>query len=350
MRGGADKRKNWSIGMSPGKTLIFAIPAAFLALGAWWWFAPGAPPMDAAATPPPPVADQPITTISSAVALDPRKVELGRRLFHDPRLSKDDQVACATCHDLKKFGVDGRARARGIGGQVGDRNSPTVFNSSLNFRQFWDGRAASLEEQAEGPVHNPLEMASNWKEVMAKLERDDEYPRQFREIWPDGLSPAHIQSAIAEFERSLVTPDSPFDQYLRGQDRALPEAARRGWDLFRNLGCVACHQGVNVGGNMYANLGVMGDYFADRGLPLSRSDLGREAVSGRPEDRHVFKVPGLRLAAHTAPYFHDGSIPSLEEAVTVMARYQLGVALDPRERADLVAFLHSLSVSPRGAR
>jgi cytochrome c peroxidase len=291
----------------------------------------------------PPATEQPITPIPDRLDLDPRKVSLGRRLFHDKRLSRDDTVSCATCHDLKLAGGDALPVAMGIGRQLGTVNSPTVFNSAFSFSQFWDGRAATLEEQAEGPVHNPIEMDTNWDDVIRKLSRDAEYQRDFKAIWPDGIKPAHLQSAIAEFERSLITPDSQFDRYLKGDQQALDETARKGWDLFRNLGCIACHQGINIGGNMYASLGVMGDYFADRGRPLTKSDMGRFNVTGREEDRYRFKVPTLRNVARTAPYFHDGSVLRLEQAVETMARYQLGLELGMADRDALVAFLGTLN-------
>ncbi len=291
----------------------------------------------------PPATEQPITPIPDTLMLDTRKVSLGRRLFHDKRLSRDDTVACASCHDLELGGGDGSPVAMGVANQRGTVNSPTVLNSAFNFSQFWDGRAATLEEQAEGPVHNPIEMDTNWDQVIKKLSLDAEYVEQFKAIWPDGIKPAYLQSAIAEFERSLITPDSPFDRYLKGDSQALDANARKGWDLFRNLGCIACHQGVNVGGNMYASLGVMGDYFADRGRPLAKSDMGRFNVTGREADRYRFKVPTLRNIARTAPYFHDGSVEKLEQAVESMARYQLGVELSAAERDALVAFLQALN-------
>jgi cytochrome c peroxidase len=290
-----------------------------------------------------PATEQPITPIPDALDLDRRKVDLGRRLFHEKRLSSDNTISCASCHDLKLAGADANPVAVGVVNQMGTVNSPTVLNSVFNFRQFWDGRAATLEEQAEGPVHNPIEMASNWPEVINKLSREAQYVRDFQAIWPEGITASHIQSAIAEFERSLITPNSPFDRYLKGESHALNAEARKGWDLFRNLGCIACHQGVNMGGNMYANLGVMGDYFADRGKPLVKSDLGRFNVTGRAEDRHMFKVPTLRNIALTAPYFHDGSIAKLDKAVDTMARYQLGAELSEPDRNALVAFLHTLN-------
>ena len=289
-----------------------------------------------------PSTEQSITPIPDFIELDKRKVALGRRLFHDTQLSRDNTVSCASCHDLARAGVDANPVAVGVAKQMGTVNSPTVLNSGFNFSQFWDGRAATLEEQAEGPVHNPIEMASNWPEVIAKLSRDAQYVRDFQSTWPGergAITAGHIQSAIAEFERSLITPDSAFDRYLKGDAQALNAEARKGWDLFRNLGCIACHQGVNMGGNMYANLGIMGDYFADRGKQPGKSDMGRFNVTGREEDRHMFKVPTLRNIARTAPYFHDGSITQLEKAVDTMARYQLGVELSQPDRNALVAFL-----------
>jgi len=288
-------------------------------------------------------ADQAVSPLPTALPLDARKVALGRRLFHDVRLSHDDTLSCATCHPLDKAGVDGLPVAVGIGKQHGTLNTPTVLNSAFSFRQFWDGRAATLEEQVNGPVHNPIEMASNWGEVIVKLKQDPQYAVEFRALWRDGVTAAHIESAIAEFERSLITPDAPFDLYLKGNDQALSEPARRGWNLFRDLGCIACHQGVNLGGNMYSSLGVMGDFFAERARPVLESDLGRFNVSKRREDRHVFKVPSLRNVERTAPYFHDGSVATLADAVEVMARYQLGEKLTTRDRDDLVHFLTSLN-------
>jgi cytochrome c peroxidase len=298
----------------------------------------------------PPATDQPISPIPLTLTLDARKVALGRRLFHDRRLSRDDTISCATCHELAQGGADARPLAVGIAGRVNTINTPTVLNSGFNFRQFWDGRAASLEEQAEGPIHNVVEMDSNWRQVTAKLARDADYRREFTAIWSIGITADNIQSALAEFERGLITPDAPFDRYLRGDRRALSALAHEGWAQFRSLGCVACHQGVNVGGNMYANLGVMGDYFADRGKPILKSDLGRFNLTGREVDRHMFKVPSLRNVERTAPYFHDGSIAELGVAVDTMARYQLGVHLEKEQRMALLAFLASLNGTlPEGA-
>jgi cytochrome c peroxidase len=287
------------------------------------------------------VLDEPIKPLPEKLNLDGRKVALGRILFHDKRLSKDNSLACASCHDLAKGGVDGRQTAVGIGGQVGPINTPTVLNSGLNFRQFWNGRAATLEEQAAGPVHNPGEMGSNWKEVLGKLGQDRKLISQFDSLYDNGLQPANIQDAIATFERSLLTP-SRFDRYLRGDSGAITEEERTGYQLFKNYGCVACHQGVNIGGNMFQTFGVLGNYFEDRGK-LTDADLGRYAVTKRESDRYVFKVPSLRNVELTAPYFHDGSAQNLEAAVDVMFRYQLGRTAPATDKASIIKFLKTLT-------
>jgi cytochrome c peroxidase len=286
--------------------------------------------------------DEPIRPIPLDVRLDARKVALGDRLFHDKRLSGDDTIACASCHSLERGGVDGRVSAIGIGGSVGPINVPTVLNSGFNFRQFWDGRAASLEEQAAGPVHNPKEMGSNWSQVIEKLSRDKSLVSAFGESYRDGLKPRNIQDAIAVFERSLTTPNARFDKYLRGDTTALHRDELQGYRLFKSYGCVACHQGVNVGGNMFQKFGVMGDYFMRRGN-VTEADLGRYLVTGAEADKHVFKVPTLRNVALTAPYFHDGAARTLEEAVDVMFRYQLGRTASKSDKAAIIAFLNTLT-------
>src|SRR6185436_12045908 len=257
--------------------------------------------------------DEPIKPLPQKMDLDARKVDLGKKLFHDKRLSKDNSLSCASCHDIAKGGVDGQQFATGIKGQVGPINTPTVLNSGLNFRQFWNGRAATLEDQAAGPVHNPGEMGSNWAEVLGKLNQDAALVGQFRALYADGLQPKNIQDAIATFERSLITP-SRFDRYLNGESNAINGDEKQGYQLFKNYGCVACHQGQGVGGNMYQTFGVLGNYFKDKGK-VTEADLGRFTVTKNELDRHVFKVPSLRNVELTAPYFHDGSAKTLEEAI-----------------------------------
>ena len=287
-------------------------------------------------------SDEPIKPIPAELKLDARKVALGDRLFHDKRLSKDNSMSCAGCHNLARGGVDGLPSSIGIGGARGPINAPTVFNSSLNFRQFWDGRAASLEEQAAGPVHNPKEMGSNWAEVLGKLSQDAALVGQFKAIYPDGLQSQNIQDAIAVFERSLTTPNARFDKYLKGDKAALSSDELRGYQLFKTYGCVACHQGVNMGGNMFQTFGVMGDYFNKRGS-ITAADLGRYNVTKNDADKHVFKVPSLRNIALTAPYFHDGSAKTLNDAVDVMFKFQLGRPASTQDKELIVKFLHTLT-------
>lgn len=292
-------------------------------------------------------SDEPIKPLPTNIKLDAKKVLLGERLFNDKRLSGDNSLSCASCHNLAKGGVDGLQSSIGIRGTKGPINAPTVFNSSLNFRQFWDGRANSLEEQTSGPVHNPKEMGSTWKEVLAKLSKDAALVDQLKQSYPDGLEEKNIQDAIAVFERSLTTPNARFDKYLRGDKSAINDDELRGYQLFKSYGCVACHQGVNVGGNMFQTFGVMGDYFAKRGN-VTDADYGRFNVTKNPADKHVFKVPSLRNVALTAPYFHDGSAKTLGDAVDVMFKYQLGRPASPQDKELIVKFLHTLTGERNG--
>jgi cytochrome c peroxidase len=286
--------------------------------------------------------DQPFPPLPdpARLGLDVRRVDLGRHLFHDPRLSADGSVSCASCHDLAHGGADPRPVSIGVAGKPGFVNSPTVYNSAFNFTQFWDGRASTLEDQVASPITSPTEFASTWPEVLGRLAEDQNLVAAFKAAYPEGLSATSVQHAIAEFERSLTTP-SRFDRFLHGDQSALNGAERKGYELFRSYGCVSCHQGINIGGNVFQKLGVARDYFADKAT--TRADQGRYNVTRHPNDRHVFKVPSLRNVALTAPYFHNASANTLGEAVTVMARYQLGVELPAEDLQSLVAFLGSLT-------
>lgn len=295
-----------------------------------------------AAEPPAQGRNEPIRPIPLGVQVDPVKAAVGKRLFNDPRLSHDNTVSCANCHNLRAGGSDGRKFSLGIHGAEGTINAPTVFNSAGNFKQFWDGRAATLEAQIDGPVHAADELGSNWPEIIGKLEGDPDYVAAFQKIYADGLRPENIKNAIAEFERTLSTPNSRFDRYLRGDQTALSSEEKEGYQKFKTYGCSSCHQGVYIGGNMFATLGAMDDYFADRG-EATTADNGRFNVTKDEEDRHVFKVPSLRNVARTAPYFHDGSAKTLERAVSVMARYQLGERIPAEDVQKLVKFLETLT-------
>lgn len=284
---------------------------------------------------------QPLRPLPPLPDLPAERVLLGQRLFTDTRLSADYSLACISCHRFDLGGADGRRVSLGINGAKGPINAPTVFNSGLNFVQFWDGRAITLQEQAAGPIHNALEMGSSWAQVLERLAADEGMRRDFAAAYPDGLTAANVADAIASFEQSLLTVDSPFDRFLRGDSQALGELEIDGYHRFRDFGCISCHQGALLGGNMFQKFGVLGDYFAGRAV--SQADLGRYNVTGRDEDRHVFKVPSLRNVALTAPYFHDGSADSLATAVAVMGRYQLGRDLSPDDVKAIVAFLNSLT-------
>lgn len=285
---------------------------------------------------------EPLGALPEVPALDARRVALGKRLFDDAALSSDGKVSCATCHDLARGGDDGKARSPGVNGKLGGVNAPTVFNASLNFVQFWDGRAASLEEQVGGPITNPLEMAMTWPRVLAVLKANPSYTAEFGAAFPDGVTEPNVRTAIADFERTLVTTGSRFDRFLSGDQTALDAQARTGYETFKSVGCIACHQGSNVGGNMFQRFGVLGDYFKDRGN-VTEADYGRYNVTRAESDRFVFRVPSLRNVEHTAPYFHDGSAETLTQAIQVMARYQLGRKLGDEQVASIIAFLKSLS-------
>jgi cytochrome c peroxidase len=292
--------------------------------------------------------EEPVKPVPATLVVDPARVEIGRRLFRDTRLSANGRVSCASCHDVSKGGADGRPRSVGFAGRETAVNAPTVFNAALNFRQFWNGRAESLEAQVGLVVVNPVEMGSNWNDVVEKVVRDADYRRAFANAYRDGVTRANIESAIASYERTLITPDSRFDKYLRGDRNALSAEEIAGYAKFKQYGCVSCHQGVNLGGNMFQKFGVMGDYFAMRG-DVSEADMGRFNVTGDSADRHVFKVPSLRNVALTAPYFHDGRAQTLEEAVKVMFRYQLGRTPSAEDTAAIVKFLHTLTARPVGS-
>ena len=285
---------------------------------------------------------EPIRPIPEETGTDPEKVALGRALFHDPRLSKDNTTACVSCHDLGNGGDDGLRVSIGVEGKSGTINAPTVFNAGLNFTQFWDGRARTLEQQIDGPVQSAVEMGSLWPEVIAKLHEHESYPRRFNALYPDGINRKNVKDALAEFMRSLVTPNSRFDQWLRGDDGALTALEAHGYALFKHYGCVSCHQGANVGGNMFQVFGVLNEYFKRRG-DITDADFGRYNITGNPADRHAFKVPSLRMAALTAPYLHDGSAETLRDAVDAMFEFQLGREAPDEDKEAIVAFIKTLA-------
>ncbi len=266
------------------------------------------------------------------------EIDLGRQLYYEKRLSKSQQISCNSCHILNNYGVDNEPTSPGHNGQRGDRNSPTVYHAAAHVAQFWDGRAADVEEQALGPILNPGEMAmpSNEK-VLEVLNSMPEYVAAFKEAFPQDPNPVtykNLGKAIGTFERGLVTP-APFDKYFAGDKSALTEQQTRGLKLFKQ-NCATCHTGTYFGGQTYDKLGAVKPW-------PNEEDLGRYKVTNKESDRMVFKVPSLRNVAQTAPYFHDGSVKTLEEAVKLMAEYQLGTELSNDEVKDIVVFLESLT-------
>ncbi|ATN08510.1 cytochrome B6 [Pseudomonas sp. FDAARGOS_380] len=274
--------------------------------------------------------------------LDPAKVELGRQLFNEPRLSVNNTLSCASCHLLTSGGADNKPFSIGFDGKPVQINTPSVFNASLNFKQFWNGRVDTLEAQVEQVVISPVEMGSDWNTVVHNLSALPAYQNAFKQAYPDGVTASNVQNALATYERTLLTPNSRFDQYLLGDTDILTTQEKYGYQRFKDYGCIACHQGVNIGGNMFQKFGVMGDYFKARGNPLE-SDLGRYLLTQDEEDRHVFKVPSLRNVSVTAPYFHDASAKTLEEAVDVMFKYQLGRNPSQEDKDLIIQFLKTLT-------
>ena len=285
-----------------------------------------------------------IRPVQDSVPVDMRKVILGNLLFHDVRLSADNTVSCSSCHGLNTGGVDNKPFSEGVGGQHGGVNAPTVFNALYNFVQFWDGRAATLADQAAGPPLNPVEMAcKSFDEICDKLKADAAFSKAFTEVYPDGINEANITNAIQEFEKTLLTPNSRFDKYLKGDMAALTTEELAGYDLFKKYNCATCHVGENMGGQSYELMGIKQDYFADRGTELTVEDNGRFKETKNERDRHRFKVPGLRNVALTAPYFHDATQATLEDAVRAMGKYEVGVDLSQQEVKQIVAFLQTLT-------
>ncbi|MGB0495886.1 MAG: cytochrome-c peroxidase [Kangiellaceae bacterium] len=265
-------------------------------------------------------------------------VLLGKALFDSTLLSSDNTVSCSSCHIVSKGGTDNFPKSVGVNSKLGDRNSPTVLNASLNFRQFWDGRSITLSEQISGPIHNPVEMASSFPQIIDKLKRAPVFNKAFNALNSNGITKENIIKAITLYEESLITYNSPIDNYLLGDDSALNEQQIRGLDKFKQYGCITCHQGRNIGGNLFQKLGRL-----DKAPTHLLEDKGLFNITKLEKDKHVFKVPSLRNVALTAPYFHDGSITTLNDAVKLMGRMQLGIELSEDDINDIVALLHSFT-------
>jgi cytochrome c peroxidase len=293
--------------------------------------------------------NEPLQPLPPPRVVDPRRAALGRALFADATLSSDGAVSCATCHPLDRAGTDGLSHSRGAGGKETALNTPTIYNVTYDFAFNWNGAYATLEDEFDAPVTKT--MGTTWDAIDAKLRANAATEAAFREAYPDGVTTANVKDALARYVDTLTTPNARFDQFLRGDADALSADERRGYETFKELGCASCHQGANVGGNVFQRVGVMRDYFRDRGGgPPTPPEMGRYNVTGDAADRHVFRVPSLRNVALTPPYFHDGSAPTLDQAVARMGRVQLGRALTAEQVASVVAFLRTLNGEmPRSA-
>lgn len=286
--------------------------------------------------------DEPIIPIPLTSGLNRDKILLGELLFNDPRLSLNNKISCATCHQLEAGGDDNQKIGIAHNGAMHIVNTPTVFNSRYNFRQNWDGSVRTLAGQIDKVVHNHLEANTNWIELISELRQDDKMSQHFSNVYSDGLSRDTYVDALTEFGKSLVTPNARFDQYLRGDDNAITEKEKHGYRLFKDLGCISCHQGINIGGNLFQKLGIFYNYFAARGK-IQHADYGRMNVTDRQSDAHVFKVPSLRNIELTAPYLHDGTAETLEDVVVIMGKAQLGREITTAEVKLIVAFLKTLT-------
>ena len=280
------------------------------------------------------------------------QVKLGHQLWYEPRLSKGNTVSCNSCHNLATAGVDNLPTSQGHKGQFGGRNSPTALNAALLGMQFWDGRAADVEEQAGGPLVNPVEMANDSQEAAAaKIAKIPEYQELFKTAFPEdgAVSFKNITAALGAFERTLLTP-TKWDDYLKGNVNALNEQERKGVRAFMDNGCIACHSGVNLGGTTFQKFGLVeGPYW--KFIEDPKHDKGRADVTKKAEDEFFFRVPGLRNVERTYPYFHNGSVWELDKAVNIMAKAQLGKTLAPEDTENIVAFLKALSGTvPESAR
>ncbi|MCU1325765.1 MAG: Cytochrome-c peroxidase [Bryobacterales bacterium] len=316
------------------------LPVAALAAPSFVWNAPGQQPQSGSNPTHEALADAlPKEIASKSNPLTEAKINLGRILFYDPRLSKANDVSCNSCHNLQEYGVDGKRVSSGHQGQTGSRNSPTVYNSAGQFAQFWDGRAADIEAQAKGPILNPIEMAmASPEEVVAKVRTIKGYEPLFKAAFPESKDPVSFDNlalAIGAFERKLVTP-SRWDRFMAGEESVITAEEKAGHEEFVKSGCPACHNGVYIGGASFQQLGA-------RHAWPTETDLGRLQVTKNDTDRLRFKVPSLRNVEKTAPYFHDGSQATLEDAVRSMGFYQLDKKLDERQVKQIVAWLKTLT-------
>ena len=281
-------------------------------------------------------------------SLEPELVRVGERLFFDPRISGNQAMSCAVCHSIEGGGDDDKRHSLDPNGVPRTVNTPTVLNVAHNYIVGWTGKFPSVKDLSAAVLCSQKAMGSDWDQILSAVRSDPEYSKSFETLLERDITREVVLEALDSYQASLTTPDAPFDSYLRGDKDAVSKEAVAGYHLFQSYGCIACHQGKNIGGNIFQEFGLFGDYFTDNGRVMTEADLGRFNVTGDEADRHVFRVPSLRNVARTAPYFHDGSKTSLEDAVRCMAEYQLGRMISEEDVMRIVAFLSTLSGSVGG--
>jgi cytochrome c peroxidase len=288
------------------------------------------------------IASEPIQPLPLSISLDAAKVKLGQQLFRDPRLSADDHISCLSCHHLDRGGADHKPFSVGVNNTPGQVNALTIYNAAFNSELTWTGKFETIEAFTQAVMENPIAMGIQWQVLLPKLRQVKDYAQAFSRIYPDGMTIATVVDALSQYQRSLYTPNARFDQYLRGNQTSLSREEQEGYRLFKAYGCVSCHQGMNIGGNVFQKIGTMAAYLTPE-AEMKQANLGRYTITNDPADRFVFRVPSLRNVALTAPYFHDGSAPNLESAITIMANYQLGRSLSDQETASIAQFLKTLT-------
>lgn len=285
---------------------------------------------------------EPISPIPLKVISNNAKTELGKSLFFDKRLSKNNTIACASCHQLDNGGDDNEAKGFSSLTCMHVINTPSIFNARFNFRQNWDGSAENLTQQVDMVINSRHEFNNSWNSIMTILSQDAKTRSRFDQIYANGITKDNIIDAIVEFEKTLITPNSRFDRYLRLEDNVLSEEEIEGYALFKELGCISCHQGRNVGGNLFQKFGIFYNYIAERG-EITKNDYGKFNESGREIDKFFFKVPSLRNISITAPYLHDGSAETIEDVIAIMGKTQLGRTLTKDEIHLIKIFLNTLT-------
>lgn len=285
---------------------------------------------------------EPILPIPQNVEVNIEKANIGEQLFFDTRLSRNNNRACATCHQLDAGGDDNITTGIAITGEQLAFNTPSIFNAIYNFRQNWDGSIKTPQEQVNVVISSHSGLDNQWSDIVAILSTDKELKKDFYQAYTDGVTKTNIIDALVEFEKTLITPNSRFDRYLRKEKNSLSQEEIEGYTVFKELGCISCHQGINIGGNLFQKFGVFYDYLSERGN-LSKHDYGRFNTTNRLTDQFVFKVPSLRNVAVTAPYLHDGSAETLDEAISIMGKTQIGRSLTVDEIQSIKSFLKTLT-------